>query len=87
MRVWRDVGFNNFFDFMKNLSKSNQQEWLKDFKASQKRSLKERWNYSFIHTYKPILDDITYRSFESLSDYRQWCEKKLPSWLGYGKKL
>ena len=62
-------------------------EWIKDFEAARNRPLKERWDYSFIHTYKPILDDAPYRVFDSLQDYRNWCEKNLPTWLGYGKNI
>lgn len=62
-------------------------EWAEDFQAANQRTLRERWNYSFIHTYKPILDDEAYRSFETLKQYRDWCEQNLPSWLGYGQKL
>ena len=70
---------------MKKGRQSQSAEWLVDFKAAAKRSLKERWPYSFIHTYKPILDDEPYRSFETMQDYRNWCEKFLPKWLGYGQ--
>ncbi|MDO8519139.1 MAG: hypothetical protein Q7T11_03125 [Deltaproteobacteria bacterium] len=62
-------------------------EWADDFKAASRRTLKDRWDYSFIHTYKPVLDDVPYRSFNTLKDYREWCEKNLPSWLGYGRTL
>lgn len=62
-------------------------EWLKDFKAAARRSLKERMDYAFIYTYKPVLDDESFRSFNTMEDYRKWCEDKLPSWLGYGKKV
>ena len=62
-------------------------EWLADFKASLKRPLKDRWDYSFIHTYKPVLDDKPYRAFDSLREYRKWCETNLPKWLGYGQEL
>ena len=41
--------------------------------------------YAFIHTYKPVLDDVPYRSFESMEEYRHWCDQNLPSWLGYGR--
>ncbi|MDI6641934.1 MAG: hypothetical protein QME68_06470 [Elusimicrobiota bacterium] len=59
-----------------------------DFESAARRSLKERLNYSFIHTYKPVLDDPPYfRSFRTISEYRRWAEKKLPAWLGYGKKI
>jgi hypothetical protein len=40
---------------------------------------------SFIHTYKPVMDDAAYRSFDTMQDYRDWCEKNLPDWLGYSR--
>ena len=39
--------------------------------------------YAFIHTYKPVMDDARYRSFETMADYRRWCNENLPAWLGY----
>lgn len=60
-------------------------DWLADFEAASKRSLEVRMRYSFIHTYKPVMDDASYRSFDSMEDYRRWCEENLPSWLGYGR--
>jgi hypothetical protein len=67
----------------------NQQiaEWERDFEAAAKRPLALRMKYAFIHTYKPVLDDAPYRSFETMAEYREWCEKNLPSWLGYGQSL
>ncbi len=62
-------------------------EWIRDFEAASRRSLKERLAYALIHTHKPGMDDEPFRSFETLKDYRRWCEEKLPSWLGYGKTL
>ena len=41
--------------------------------------------YAFIHTYKPVLDDAPFRAFETMAEYRSWCERNLPSWLGYGR--
>lgn len=61
--------------------------WIKEFEAARRRSLKVHWNNSFIHTYKPVLDDTPYRSFDTMKDYRRWCEKNLPKWLGYGRSL
>ena len=58
-------------------------QWLAEFEAVAKRPLALRWRYSFIHTYKPVLDDATYRSFDTMEEYRRWCEQNLPSWLGY----
>jgi hypothetical protein len=60
-------------------------EWLAEFEAAARRPLATRWKYAFIKTYKPVLDDVPYRSFESMDEYRQWCEANLPSWLGYGR--
>ncbi len=60
-------------------------EWLDEFEAASRRSLETRFRYSFIKTYKPVLDDAPYRSFETMEDYRRWCEDNLPSWLGYGR--
>jgi hypothetical protein len=39
--------------------------------------------YSFIHTYKPVLDDAPYRAFDTMEEYRQWCRENLPAYLGY----
>lgn len=59
--------------------------WREEFEASLRRPLAQRIRYGFIHTYKPVLDDAPYRSFDSLVEYRQWCEANLPAWLGYGR--
>ena len=61
------------------------QEWWEEFEAAARRPLETRWRYAFIRTYKPVLDDAPYRSFETMADYRRWCEDHLPSWLGYGR--
>lgn len=60
-------------------------KWLAEFEAAAKRPLALRWRYAFIHTYKPVLDDATYRSFDTMEEYRHWCEQNLPPWLGYGR--
>ena len=64
---------------------SEQQEWLADFEAAASRSLPLRMRYAFIRTYKPILDDAPFRAFDTMADYRAWCEANLPEWLGYGR--
>ena len=60
-------------------------QWREEFDAAARRPLEQRLNYAFIKTYKPVLDDAPYRSFESMAEYRRWCEDNLPSWLGYGR--
>ena len=64
---------------------ASREEWIDEFEAAARRPLETRFRYAFIHTYKPILDDATYRAFDSLKAYRDWCEMNLPSWLGYGR--
>ena len=59
--------------------------WLAEFEAAARRPLAIRLRYAFIRTYKPVLDDADYRSFESMDAYRRWCEQDLPTWLGYGR--
>ena len=60
-------------------------QWEAEFEAAARRPLAQRIHYAFIRTYKPVLDDAPYRSFETLAEYREGCEKNLPSWLGYGR--
>lgn len=59
-------------------------DWLADFEAASRRPLEQRMRYAFIHTHKPGIDDEPYRSFETMADYKRWCDR-LPSWLGYGR--
>jgi len=60
---------------------------IRDFEAASRRGLKHRIEYFFIHTYKPVMDDAIIRYFDTMGDYRRWCETHLPGWLGYGKKI
>jgi len=61
------------------------QELLEEFEAAARRPLETRIRYSFIHTYKPVLDDASFRSFDTTEEYRRWCEANVPDWLGYGR--
>jgi hypothetical protein len=60
-------------------------EWEAEFEAARRRPLELRMRYAFIKTYKPVLDDAPYRSFNTMEEYRRWCEENLPDWLGYGR--
>jgi hypothetical protein len=61
------------------------QEIPAEFEAAARRPLELRFRYAFIRTYKPVMDDAPFRSFETTAEYRRWCEENLPSWLGYGR--
>ena len=60
-------------------------DWLEEFEAAARRPLATRFRYAFIRTYKPVMDDASYRAFDTMEDYRRWCEENLPDWLGYGR--
>jgi len=62
---------------------SQDSEWWAEFDAAARRPLVTRMRYAFIRTYKPVLDDARYRSFDSMAQYRTWCNANLPDWLGY----
>ena len=64
---------------------STPNDWLEAFEAAARRSLAQRFRYAFIRTYKPVLDDAAYRSFDTMDEYRRWCEQNVPDWLGYGR--
>jgi len=59
--------------------------WTEEFEAAAKRPLPLRVRYAFIKTYRPVMDDESFRAFDRMADYRAWCETALPSWLGYGR--
>jgi hypothetical protein len=67
------------------LLKSIPPEWLAEFEAAARRPLEVRMRSAFIKTYKPVMDDAKFRAFDTMEDYRQWCERELPDWLGYGR--
>jgi hypothetical protein len=69
------------------VSPEDLREWQREFEAAARRPLAQRFRYSFIRTHKPVLDDAPYRSFDSMEEYRRWCEENLPAWLGYGRSL
>ena len=64
---------------------ATRREWVREFEAAARRPLPLRMKYAFIKTYKPVLDDARYRSFDTMAEYRAWCERELLSWLGYGR--
>jgi hypothetical protein len=60
-------------------------DWQAEFEAAASRSLETRFRYAFIRTYEPVLDDAAFRTFDTMEDYRRWCEENLPDWLGYAR--
>ncbi len=69
------------------VSEAQLRAWEAEFEAAARRPLRTRFKYAFIRTYKPVMDDAPYRSFDTTAEYRKWCEENLPSWLGYGRSV
>lgn len=54
-----------------------------DFKDGISRPVSERIELGFISIEIPIINDVVYRVFDTMEDYRKWANKNLPKWLGY----
>ena len=65
-------------------TETERRQWFEEFDAAARRPLKQRFMYALIKTYRPVLDDASFRAFDTMSDYRRWCERELPEWLGFG---
>jgi hypothetical protein len=48
-----------------------------------KRPMEARIKYGFCRMYKPVLDDAPWRAFATMAEYRDWCAKNLPDYLGF----
>ena len=57
--------------------------WREQCRAQLQRDVMTRIKYGFCHVYKPVLDDAAVRAFVSMREYREWCERELPAYLGY----
>ena len=66
--------------------KAEIKEWREKCRRQLKRTLKERMDYGFVYTYKPVIDDAKSRVFDTMAEYRKWCKKNLPRYLGYSRK-
>jgi hypothetical protein len=54
------------------------------FELSYARPVAQRLEHGLIKTFRPGFDDgPPMRSWDSISDYRRWCEDHLEPWLGY----
>lgn len=51
---------------------------LAQFENARRRPLRKHLDYSFIRTCRPVLDDGGGRSFDSMAEYRAWCNRNLP---------
>ena len=71
---------------MMEAAETQRASWEAEFEAAARRPLRQRFRYAFIRTYKPVLDDAPCRAFDTMAEYRAWCDANLPPWLGYGTR-
>ena len=64
-------------------SENSLREFREQCRRQLERKLEDRIKYGFCLVYKPILDDAPHRAFESMAEYRAWCDANLPVYLGF----
>ena len=67
------------------MSEDEERAWdIASFEATLARPIEERIARGCLHTFKPALDEGPgIRMWDTMDDYRKWCEENLPEWLGY----
>jgi hypothetical protein len=59
------------------------QEFREQCRRQMRRSVSQRIRYGFCRMHKPVLDDAPWRTFDTMAEYRAWCEAALPRYLGF----
>ena len=62
---------------------SEKEQFQFDFEDGLSRNVEERIRLGFISMKLPVMDDLPFRIFNTMEDYRRWAGENLPSWLGY----
>jgi len=57
--------------------------WREQCRNQLNRDVMTRIKYGFCHVHKPVLDDAPMRAFATMAEYRHWCDRELPAYLGY----
>jgi hypothetical protein len=66
------------------IGKISEEEHLKlDFMDGLTRAVEDRISLGFVPLKIPVIDEMPYRIFETMEEYRKWSEKELPRFLGY----
>jgi hypothetical protein len=67
-----------------HIGKLEEEQQLKlDFEDALSRTVEERIELGFIPMKIPVIDEVPYRIFDTMDDYRRWANKNLPKWLCY----
>jgi hypothetical protein len=59
------------------------EEFRERCRRQMRRPLEDRIRYGFCRIYRPVLDDRPWRAFDTMAEYRAWCEANLPDYLGF----
>jgi len=68
---------------MKLTDEQTLEQFREQCRRQMDRPLTLRLKYGFCRTYKPVLDDAPWRAFNTMAEYRAWCEGNLPAYLGF----
>jgi hypothetical protein len=68
---------------MKHDEARSLEEFREQCRRQMERPLATRIKYGFYRVHKAVADDAPWRSFDSMAEYRAWCESNLPDYLGY----
>jgi hypothetical protein len=73
----------HYSQFMQQTDELAMEAFREQCRRQMGRPLELRIKYGFCRTHKPVLDNAPWRSFDSMADYRSWCETNLPEYLGF----
>ncbi|ODS34525.1 MAG: hypothetical protein SCARUB_00260 [Candidatus Scalindua rubra] len=62
---------------------SEEEQFKLDFTDGLSRSVYERIELGFITMKLPVIDDESYRIFDTMEEYHKWANENIPNWLGY----
>jgi hypothetical protein len=66
------------------IGRASEEEHLRlDFIDGLSRSVEERISLGFFPLKIPVINDKPYRIFKTMEEYREWCEKQVPRYLGF----
>ena len=68
---------------MKRSDQHTEEDFREQCRRQMDRPMNLRLKYGFYRVYRPVMDDAPWRSFQTMEEYRRWCEKELPEYLGY----
>jgi hypothetical protein len=68
---------------MKHDEAQSLEEFREQCRRQMERPLALRIKYGFYRVHKAVVDDAPWRSFDTMAEYRAWCEANLPDYLGY----